>query len=125
MTEFRPDPAAYLRAHAWMAAGGMALAMAALWLAGNPHVWTGALGGLAAVALRGTYLRSEELARIWRLDDGRLLGPGDLILPLGQIAKVRTLGSYVQVITLRGDKHLIKYQASAAATQAAIERACP
>ena len=31
--------------------GAMALGMGVLWYMGNPHVWTGAIGGLAAVAV--------------------------------------------------------------------------
>lgn len=121
---FRPDPKAYVRAHIWMSAIGMAAAMALLWFMGNPHVWTGAIGGLAAIALRGWYMRSEELTATWDIKDGHLTGPAERRIALPQIETVRTLGSYVQVITKSGDKHLIKYQADPAATQHAIERAC-
>ena len=51
-----PDRATYIRNHAWMAAIGMGGAMAVLWIMDNPHVWTGAVAGLAAIALRGWYL---------------------------------------------------------------------
>ncbi len=40
----------------------MALGMVILWVLDNPHVWTGAIGGLAAIALRGWYVASDELA---------------------------------------------------------------
>lgn len=119
---FSADRGAYLRNHTWMAAIAMAGAMAVLWAMGNAHVWTGAPAGLAAIALRGWYLASEELAVVWEISDGTLSGPGPRV-PLGQIEMVRTMGSYVQVITKGGDKHLIKYQADPAATKAAIERA--
>lgn len=119
----RPDRAAYIRAHGWMAAGAMGLGMAALWALGNPHVWTGAVGGLAAVALRGVWLASEELAAHWDLTDSRLLGPGGRRVPLAGIARVNVLGSAVQVVTKTGDKHLIRYQADAQATRSVIETA--
>ena len=120
---FPPDRATYVRAHATMAAGAMAGAMAVLWAMGNPHVWTGAIAGLAAIALRGWYLASEELAADWRIEDGVLKGPGERRVALSQIAQVRTLGSSAQIITTGGDKHLIKYQPDAAATARAIETA--
>jgi hypothetical protein len=123
MTRFTADRAAYLRSHTWLAALGMAGAMAALWLLGNPYVWTGAPAGLAAVALRGWYLASEEFAVVWQIDGDRLTGPAERNIPLNQIARVRSLGSFVQVITKSGDKHLIKYQADPAAIVAAIQAA--
>ena len=98
--------------------------MAILWLMGSPFVWTGAIGGLAAVVVRGLYLRSEELAVVWEIDGDTLKGPMERSVPLSQIKQVRTMGSFVQIITKGGDKHLIKYQADPAATKIAIERAC-
>lgn len=125
MTEqiFPADKSAYIRSHAWMAAFAMAGGMVILWLLGNPYLWTGAIGGLAAIALRGWYLASEELAVEWKLTDTALTGPAERRALLNQIELVRTMGSYVQIVTTTGDKHLIKYQADPAATKAAIERA--
>ncbi|QBF33554.1 hypothetical protein [Thalassococcus sp. S3] len=120
---FRPDRATYVRAHAWMAAIGMAGAMVVLWLIGSPHIWTGALAGLAAIGLRGWYLASEELAAEWAIDGNALTGPGDQRVPLSSIAQVRTMGGYVQVITESGSKYLIKYQSDPAATKSSIEGA--
>lgn len=120
---FAPDRAAYIRAHAWMAALAMAGAMALLWAVENQHVWTGAVAGLAAIAVRGWYLASEELAVVWDLEGSALTGPGGRRMALGQIEKVRSMGSFVQIITRNGDKHLIKYQADPARTVAAIETA--
>jgi len=121
-TTFKPDRSAYVRAHAWMAAIGMGGAMAVLWLLDSPHIWTGAVGGLAAIGLRGWYMASEELAVVWTLNNDTLSGPAGRAVPVTQIDSVRTMGSYVQVITRSGDKHLIKYQADPAATLNAIER---
>ena len=123
MTTFTPDRAAYIRSHAWMAALAMAAGMVILWVLDNPHVWTGAIGGLAAIILRGWYLMSEDLAVVWTLSDSHLTGPAERNVPLNQIERVRTMGSYVQVVTRGGDKHLIKYQADPAATCDEIERA--
>jgi len=125
MTEFSADRTAYIRSHTWMAAAAMAGAMLVLWLIGNDHVWTGAPAGLAAIVLRGWYLASEELGYVWVLEDGALTGPGPRRIALDAIAQVNTMGSYVQIVTQSGDKHLIKYQADPAATKAAIERALP
>lgn len=120
---FRPDRATYNRDHAWMAAGAMALGMLILWFMGNPHVWTGAIGGLAAIAVRAFYVASDELAVRWDLTDRRLLGPQTRAVRLDEIKELRTLGSAVQVVTLSGDKHLLKYQADRNATRQAIETA--
>lgn len=120
---FPPDRATYVRAHAWMAAIAMAGAMAVLWIMDNPHVWTGAVAGLAAIGLRGWYLASEELAADWRIAGNVLTGPGERRVALGQIAQVRVMACYVQVITTGGDKHLLRYQADARATARAIEAA--
>ncbi len=117
---FHPDRMQYWRDHAWMAAGAMAIGMAILWAMGNPHVWTGAVGGLAAIALRAFYVASDELNARWDLTDRRLMGPQDRIMTLGEIARLRGFGSAVQVITRTGDKHLIKYLDDRPAVIAAI-----
>ncbi|WP_367647141.1 hypothetical protein [Ruegeria arenilitoris] len=120
---FAPDKGAYVRTNAWLAAGAMAGAMLVLWLIGNPYVWTGAPAGLAAVGVRAWYLASEELVANWQMTDTTLTGPGGRSVPLNQITAVNIMGSFVQIVTKGGDKHLIKYQADPAATKAAIERA--
>ncbi|SLN65450.1 hypothetical protein TRL7639_03691 [Falsiruegeria litorea R37] len=125
MTEFPADRSAYIRSHTWMAAAAMGGAMLVLWLIGNPYVWTGAPAGLAAIVLRGWYLASEELGYVWSIDGSDLVGPGPRRVALRNIEKINTMGSYVQIVTKTGDKHLIKYQADPAATKAAIERAIP
>ena len=112
MTRFTADRTAYLRTNAWLAVLGMGAAMGLLWLMGNPHVWTGAPAGLAAIGLRAWYLASEELSNVWTLDDTSLSGPSERNIPLNEIETVRSMGSFVQVITRAGDKHLIKSQAN-------------
>ncbi|MDJ0627885.1 MAG: hypothetical protein QNJ44_06460 [Rhodobacter sp.] len=120
---FRADRAAYLRDNAWLAAIAMAAGMAILWATGNPHVWAGAIGGLAAIAIRGWYMASEELAVRWDLTDRRLLGPFGRVAQLRDIERVNRFFSVVQVVTRTGDKHLIKYQSDAAATQRKLQLA--
>jgi hypothetical protein len=120
---FHPDRATYWRDHAWLAAGAMALGMAVLWAVGNPHAWTGAVGGLAAIAVRAGYVASDELKARWDLTDHRLLGPQTRAVRLAEIKTVRGLGSAVQVVTATGDKHLIKYQPDRAGTEARIRAA--
>lgn len=120
---FHPDRTAYWRDHAWMAAGAMALGMGVLWAVGNPHVWTGAVGGLAAIAVRAGYLASDEMKARWDLTDRRVLGPLGKQAWLRDIAQVRVLGSAVQIVTAGGDKHLMKYQADRDAVKTRIEAA--
>lgn len=123
VASFYPDRRTYWRYHALLAAFAMALGMGVLWAMGNPHVWTGAVGGLAAVAVRAGYVASDELQARWDLTDRRLLGPQTRAVRLSEIETLRRLGSAVQVVTAVGDKHLIKYQADGPATRARIERA--
>ncbi|MDR0807792.1 MAG: hypothetical protein LBE86_01455 [Gemmobacter sp.] len=118
---FHPDRAAYLRATLILAvvfgtgAGLVLLAM------GNPHPWAGPVAAILAIGARAAYLASEALAAEWRLTDRRLLGPGGQTIPRGQISQARRVFGDVMVITRAGDKHLIKYQADAAAVIAALE----
>lgn len=123
LEHFHPDRASYWRDHAWLAVAAMGLGMAVLWMIGNPHVWTGAVGGLAAIAVRGFYVASDELKARWDLTDRRLLGPQGRAVRLAEIRTVRGLASAVQVVTASGDKHLIKYQADRAGVEARLRRA--
>ncbi len=120
---FHPSRAIYVRDHKWLAAGAMVAGMWVLWLMGNPHVWTGALGGLAAVAVRAFYVASDELAARWDMTETRLLGPQGRVVLLSEISKLKTFGSAVQIVAKNGDKHLMKYQADRDATKAAIAAA--
>ncbi|WP_299418654.1 hypothetical protein [uncultured Shimia sp.] len=122
LESFQGNRSSYIRTNTWIAAGAMAAGMGILWAVGNPYVWTGAVGGLAAVVVRAGYLMSDELAVRWDLTNQRLLGPGGRAISLTNIAELNKLGSFVQVVTKNGDKHLIKYQADPQATMAAIER---
>jgi hypothetical protein len=111
ITSFHPDRGAYWKDHIVLAAVAMALGMGALFFTGNPHIWTGALGGLAAVAVRAFYVASDELQVRWDLTNHRLMGPGERIARLDDITGLRTFGSAVQIVTSTGDKHLLKFQA--------------
>lgn len=122
---FTPDRATYIRTHWVMAAVAMAAGMAILWALGNPHVWTGAIGGLAAVSLRGWYLMDEEMGHSWEMTAETLKGPHGRTVALSDIDKLRIIGAAVQLITRTGDKHLIKFQADPQATKARIETARP
>lgn len=122
-TTFRADKGTYWRENAWLAAFAMAGGMGVLWVLGNEHIWTGAVGGLFAIAVRAFYLASDEVRMEWQLTDRRLLGPGTRAIPLSQIAKVATLFSAVQIVTETGDKHLMKYQGNTGAVKAEIEAA--
>ena len=123
LAEFPADPAAYWRAHGILAVAGGAGAGAVLLAMGDANPWVGPLGAVLAVAARAAYLRSEALAARWRLTDRRLLGPGLRSVPRASIATARRFLGDVQVVTISGDKHLMKYMADAAAVAVTIRRA--
>lgn len=114
---------AYIQSHIKLAALAMAAAMFILWLLDDPNIWTGAVAGLGAIGLRGWYMASEQLAAVWEIRDGALHGPMGQCIPLDEITTVRSMSSFVQVITSAGQKHLIRYQPDPAATVAAIQKA--
>lgn len=123
MTEFRPDKDTYIRTHAVMTALAMAAGMVILWLLDNPHIWTGAVGGFAAVVVRGWYMASELLEEVWTLDSKGLKGPYQRSVTFSNIDKVRTLAGAVQIVTKSGEKHLIKYQQDPQSVVAQINEA--
>ena len=123
LATFHADPAAYWRNTLILAVVGGFVAGAVLVVIGNPSPWVGPVAALAAIAARAAYLRSEAMADRWRLTDRRLLGPRGRIVRLAEIKSARPFLGDVQIITLAGDKHLMKFTADAQAVIAAIEAA--
>ena len=113
----------YVKEHVLLAALGAVIMSGVLMYMGNPHAWTGIVGSVAAIAVRGFYVAREQLGFTWYLTNRRLIGPGERSILLGNIAKVNTIFSAAQVVTTTGDKYMMKYQADTKATQAAIDRA--
>ncbi len=120
ITQFQGNKATYIREHILLAALGSVIMVSVLMAIGNPHAWTGVVGAVLAIAARGFYVADEQLGFIWYLTDHRLVGPAEREIPVAQIANVRHIFSAVQVITKRGDKYLIKYQADVEGATAAI-----
>ena len=120
VAEFRPDRAIYWRAHLIMAVILGALAGLVLLWQGNPYPVVGPIAAVLAIGARAAYVASEAMAEVWRLTNRRLLGPGGRAIPLAQIQTARPFLGAVQVVTLSGDTHLIKYQADAAASAARL-----
>jgi hypothetical protein len=113
LAEWRADPGIYWKNHLiLMAVFGVAAGLVLLWT-GNPYPWAGPMAAILAVGIRAAYLRSEALSDRWRLTPRRLIGPGGRIIPLSAIREVRPLFGDVLIITLAGDKHLMKYMADA------------
>lgn len=123
LASFTGSRATYVKEHLMLAALGSVAAMAALMAAGNPHAWTGAVGAIGAIAVRGFYVASEQIGMTWTLTDRRLISPAGVTIPRSEIEKVRVIISAAQVITRSGDKYMLKYQADPAATKATIEGA--
>lgn len=120
LVEWDADKAAYWRSHGIMAVLGGFVAGVVLLAIGNPSPWVGPVAAVAAMGARGWYLASEALTAQWRLTDQRLQGPGGREVPLAQIKLARAFLGDVQIVTLSGDKHLMKYMADQSAVIAAI-----
>jgi len=101
----------YVKEHIMLAAIGSVIAVAVLMAMGNPHAWTGVVGAVLAIGIRGVYVASEQIGMTWQLTEGRLITPSGMGIPRAEIDKVRTIFSAAQVITRKGDKFMIKYQA--------------
>ena len=113
----------YVKEHILLAALGSVLMSGVLIYMGNPHAWTGLVGSVAAIAIRGLYVAKEQLGFTWYLTNRRLIGPGERTILLENVDKVNTIFSAAQVVTRTGDKYMLKYQADTKATKAAIDRA--
>jgi hypothetical protein len=120
MVEFRPDRAVYWRSHLIMAVILGVVAGLILLLQGNPYPVVGPVAAVLAIGARAAFVASEAMAEVWRLTDSRLLGPGGRALQLSQIKAARPFLGATQVVTLSGDKHLIKYQSDPAAIAARL-----
>ncbi|MGB0902303.1 hypothetical protein [Halocynthiibacter sp.] len=123
VTSFTGDRKTYIRDHLWLAIFAMLLGMAALWLMGNAHIWTGAVGGLFAITVRGFYLASDDLKARWDLTNQRIMGPQERIADFSEIVEMKVIISSVQLITRSGLKHLIRFQADPKDTLRQIEEA--
>lgn len=123
LASFSGNRATYIKEHVMLAALGSVLMSGVLVYMGNPHAWTGIVGAVGAIAVRGLYVAKEQLGFTWHLTNRRLIGPTGSAISLSNVAKVNTIFSAAQVVTRTGDKYLLKYQADTARTKAEIERA--
>ena len=121
---WQADRATYIRDHLLIAALGAVGTCLVLWWLGNGDWWVGLIAAPAAVAVRGWYLASEELALSWELSGSELRGSQGKRIALNDVEAVRSLGSAVQLVTRTGDKHLMKYLADPAAARDRIKAAC-
>ncbi len=123
LARFQGNRGTYIREHVMLAALGAVIMSGVLVAIANPYPWTGVVGSVAAIALRGFYVASEQLGHVWTLTDRRLIGPSERAIPLAQIRTVNTIFSAAQVVTQAGDKYLIKYQADPARVKQTIMEA--
>lgn len=115
LEEFRADRLVYWKSHLVMAAVlGAAAGLVLVWQ-GNPFPAAGPIGAAIAIAARAAYLASEALSDRWLLTSRRLIGPAGRTVPLAQLRLARPFLGAVQIVTLSGDKHLMKYMADPAA----------
>lgn len=120
---FSGNTKTYVKEHVMLAALGAVAISGALMAMGNPHAWTGVVGSVAAIGVRGLYVAKEQLGFTWHLTNRRVIGPDGRTILLTSIDKVNVIFTAAQMVTLTGDKYMLKYQADAKATQAAIDRA--
>jgi len=123
ITSFSGNMTTYVKEHILLAALGSLLMSGVLMYVGNPYPWTGIVGAVLAILVRGLYVAKEQLGFTWYLTNRRLIGPGERAILLDNISKVNTIFSAAQVVTGTGDKYMLKYQADAKVTQAEIDKA--
>ena len=123
LTRFKASRNTYIREHVMLAALGAVIMSGGLIAIGNPYPWTGVVGSVFAISIRGFYVASEQLGFVWTLTNQRLIGPAERDIALSRIKTVNTMFSAAQVVTHNGDKYLLRYQEDAAATKAAILQA--
>ena len=123
LARLKGDIRPYIRVHIIMALLGALLISGALSLVGNPDWWVGIVGAFAGIAMRGYYIADEQLGFEWVLTNTHLNAPNERAIALSEIAHVRSLLGSVQVITVDGEKFLIKYQAAPEQVIAEIKRA--
>lgn len=123
LATFPADRGTYIREHVLLAALGSVIMSGVLMAIGNPFPWTGVVGSVIAIAARGFYAASEQLAMVWTLTNQRLVGPAERDIALADIKVVNSLFSAAQVVTHRGDKYLLKYQPDAKETARKIMEA--
>lgn len=122
IASFPPSRSTYIKEHIMLAALGAVILTAVLMFMGNPHYWTGALGSVLAIGARGSYAMKEQLGMVWQLTEDALITPDARKIPLASVKDARYLFSALQVITLTGEKYLIKYQPNPAEGAALILR---
>ena len=125
LATFAPDRRTYVRGQLTLAVLGSALAAALLAFLEPGQIWVGPVGAVLAVAVRGLYLASEELAQVWELTATGISCRDGRAVVLRDIAKVNRLGATVQLVTRGGDKYLIKHLAEAGAARNRIAAALP
>ncbi|PID36287.1 MAG: hypothetical protein CR993_05450 [Rhodobacterales bacterium] len=118
--EFRANRGTYIREHVILAALGSVLAVAVLMWMGDPNPWVGVVGAVLAIGVRGWYVASEALGQVWTLTDRRLITPAGVEVNRRDIKAVRVIFSAAQVVTEKGDKHMIKYLPDPAGIAATI-----
>jgi hypothetical protein len=123
IAQWQADPRVYWQGAVTLGAVSAVGVGGVLVFMGNPNVLVGGLGAVAAIAVRAWYLASEALGFVWRLTDRRLIGPGGRIVPLAQVRKLRHLFGDVQVVTTKGDKHLMRNMGDPKGVIAQIETA--
>lgn len=121
LATFSGNRTTYIKEHVMLAAIGSVGAVALLMATGNDHAWTGVVGAVAAIVIRGVYVYSEQCAQTWTLTPTTLVSPAGVQIARRDIAQVRTIFSAAQVITHKGDKYMIKYQSDPAKTAAIIQ----
>lgn len=108
LNSFHAERGVYIRDHIIMAILFGIGAMVVLYFMDEVW-WVGFPAALGAIAVRAFYLASDDLKTRWDLTDRRLMGPQDRVAWLKDIKQINRFGSAIQIVTTKGDKHLIKY----------------
>ncbi|MGH1367837.1 MAG: hypothetical protein ACRBCL_04415 [Maritimibacter sp.] len=121
LASFTGDRSTYIKEHIILALIAAVGGVAILMVIGNPFPWTGAVGGIAAIAVRGFYVASEQVGMTWLLTERAVVSPAGVRISRADIDKVNTIFSAAQIVTKTGDKYMLKYQADPKEVKRMIE----
>lgn len=120
---FAADRVAFVRGQVLLAVVVALLSAALFLLIGSAYWWLGPVAAFAAVGLRAAMSWRTETGLSWNLDAERIAGSDGDSIALGDVDRVRRLGSGVLVAGRDGDRLVLRHLADPEAVRDAVAAA--